>query len=415
MKKFLSVLLAVLMVFSLAACNQNNNGGGEGGEASTEGDPIVFGVTTTVTGDQAAGGEQAVNGATLAINEVNEAGGIKLNDGLYHKIVLKVEDDQGDKVLCDTTVRRLVEQEGAVVILGPYFSGQTIALDATMRELGVPLINSATNVGIDDLKNQYLWHNRCDDGLNGVILGKAVVDAYVAKNGSTDGIKVGIICGNDDTGTGAATVYENYFKENGIDYYRDEHDTTVDDLTAYIQKAIAAGCNCWVSSCHDKGAVAIAKAMYEQGLRDQIVYMNPILAQTNVLEMMEPEWVEGWGCVADYSASDNSNPLSAEFTKKWKENYTVTPDVQGALYYCHAKLAVKAIEDAGSAEPQAIADAIAKISGYETLIGTVYADEYSNLIYQIGITYIRNLVPTMEASVSMVESQEDVKNVAKYH
>jgi len=199
MKKFLSVLLAVLMVFSLAACNQNNNGGGEGGEASTEGDPIVFGVTTTVTGDQAAGGEQAVNGATLAINEVNEAGGIKLNDGLYHKIVLKVEDDQGDKVLCDTTVRRLVEQEGAVVILGPYFSGQTIALDATMRELGVALINSATNVGIDDLQNPYLWHNRCDDGLNGVILGKAVVDAYVAKNGSTDGIKVGIICGNDDT------------------------------------------------------------------------------------------------------------------------------------------------------------------------------------------------------------------------
>ena len=61
------------------------------------------------------------------------------------------------------------------------------------------------------------------------------------------------------------------------------------------------------------------------------------------------------------------------------------------------------------------ADAIAKISGYETLIGTVYADQYSNLIYQIGITYIRNLVPTMEASVSMVESQDDVKNVAKYH
>lgn len=415
MKKFLSVLLAVLMVFTLAACN---NGGGEadsGETTSTEGDPIVFGLTTTVTGDQAAGGQQAEYGSRLAIDEINEAGGIVLADGLSHKIELAIEDDQGDKVLCDTTVRRLVEEKNAAVILGPYFSGQTIALDATMKELGVALINSATNVGIDDLQNPYLWHNRCDDGLNGLILGKAAIDAYTAKNGSTDGIKVGIICGNDDTGVGAATVYENYFKENGIDYYRDEHDTTVDDLTAYIQKAIAAGCNCWVSSCHDKGAVAIAKAMYEQGLRDQIVFMNPILAQTNVLEMMEPEWVEGWACVADYSASDTSNPLAAEFTKKWTAKYDVTPDVQGALYYCHTMLAVKAIQDAGSAEPQAIADAIAKISGFKTIIGTVYADKYSNLIYEIGITYIRNLVPTMESSVSMVESQADVASVAQYH
>ena len=64
---------------------------------------------------------------------------------------------------------------------------------------------------------------------------------------------------------------------------------------------------------------------------------------------------------------------------------------------------------------KAIADAIAKISGYKTIIGTVYADTYSNLIYEIGITYIRNLVPTMESSVSMVESQADVASVAQYH
>ena len=413
MKKFLLVLCAFLMCLSLVACGKKEEEGS--GEAATEGDPIVFGLTTPVTGDTAAGGQQAEYGTRLALEEINAAGGILLSDGLYHKVELAVEDDQGDKVLCDTTVRRLVESKGAVVILGPYFSGQTIALDATMKELKVALINSATNVGIDDLQNKYLWHNRCDDGLNGVILGKAVVDAYAEKNGSTDDIKVGIICGNDDTGIGAATVYENYFKEHGIDYYRDEHDTTVDDLTAYIQKAIAAGCNCWVSSCHDKGAVAIAKAMYEQGLRDQIVFTNPILAQTNVLEMMEPEWVEGWGCVADYSASDTSNPLAAEFTKKWEAAYDVTPDVQGALYYCHTMLAAKAVADAGVADGEAIADAIGKISGFESIIGTVYADTYSNLIYSIGITKIRNLVPTMESSVSMVSSQEEVASVAQYH
>jgi len=415
MKKFLLTLLAVLLALTLVGCGQSN----QETPTATEGDPIVFGITTCVTGDQAAGGQQATLGASLAVSQINAEGGILLADGLYHKVVIEVEDDQGDKVLCDTTVRRLVEEKKAVVILGPYFSGQTIALSDTMKELGVPLINSATNVAIDNLENKYLWHNRCDDGLNGIILGKAVIDAYTKKNGSTDGIKVGIICGNDDTGKGAATVYENYFKAQGIDYYRDEHDTTVDDLSSYVQKAIAEGCNCWVSSCHDKGAVAIAKAMYQAGLRDQIVFMNPILAQANVLEMMKEEWVEGWGCVSDYAESSTAEDAKA-FTKAWHEAYdaeynNLTADVQGALYYCHAKLAIKAIQDAGSADPEAIADAIAKISGYETLIGTVYADTYSNLIYSIGINYIRSGKPIMEDSVSMASSQEEVASLRDYH
>lgn len=395
MKKVVSLLMATALTAGLL-------GSVVQAEEKEYGDPIIFGLTTAVTGAQAAGGEQAQKGMQLKIDEVNDEGGIELSDG-WHKIELQVEDDQGDSTLCDTTVRRLVSN-GACAIFGPYFSGMTIALDATMEELEVPLINSATSVAIDDLENPWLWHTRCDDGLNVLILGKAVVDDYVEANGSTDGLKVGIVCANDETGTSAAESYMDYFEENGIEYYCDYHNKDDADLSAYVQKAIAAGCNAWVSSTHDTAAVALAKAMYEAGLRDQIVYMNPILAQAQVLAMMENEWIEGWGCVSDYAASD-TREMQAAFTAAWTEKYgdNPTPDVQGALYYSHTSVIIEAIRNADSYEPAAIRDAIAALDGFETLVGTVYADTYTNLIYEIGIAKIYDGVPTIVGNISMAE------------
>ena len=375
----------------------------EGGEEVKYGDPIIIGVTTPVTGAQAAGGQQVLMAVELRIKQCNEAGGILLDDGLYHKVEMKYEDDQGDTTLVDTTVRKLVS-DGAVAIVGPYFSGMTLALDATMRELGVMQINSATSVKVDDLQNPWLWHCRCDDGLNVLILGKAVMDDYEAKNGSLDGLKVGIVCANDETGTSAAASYMEYFESKGVEYYVDYHNKDDADLSAYIQKAIGAGVNAWVSSTHDIAAAALAKAMYEAGLRDQIVYMNPILAQSAVLDLMEPEWVEGWGCACDYSATD-TRELPAAFTAAWFEEYgdAIIPDVTGALYYNHTHVLLYAIEQAKSADPAAIRDAVAAINGLETLAGTVYSDEYTNMLYEISIAKIIDMVPTIVGSVSMAE------------
>jgi len=416
MKKLLAMLLAVVMVLSLAACGAKapeTPAAPEAPKAETpaetpkeevkEGAPIVIGVTTPVTGAQAAGGLQVKMAVELRVKECNEAGGILLDDGLYHKLEVKIEDDQGDTTLVDTTVRKLVS-EGAVAIVGPYFSGMTLALDATMRELGVMQINSATSVKVDDLQNPWLWHCRCDDGLNVLILGKAVMDDYTAKNGSLEGLKVGIVCANDETGTSAAASYMEYFEKQGVEYYVDYHNKDDADLSAYIQKAIGEGCNAWVSSTHDIAAAALAKAMYEAGLREQIVYMNPILAQSAVLDLMEPEWVEGWGCACDYSATD-TRELPAKFTEAWYNEYgkSIIPDVTGALYYNHTHVLLHAIEQAKSADPAKIRDAVAAINGLETLAGTVYSDEYTNMLYEIGIAKIFDLVPTMVGSVSMAE------------
>ncbi len=41
------------------------------------------------------------------------------------------------------------------------------------------------------------------------------------------------------------------------------------------------------------------------------------------------------------------------------------------------------------------------MNGFEVVVGTVYASEYTNLLYEISIAKIRDLVPTIVGSVSM--------------
>src|SRR5699024_12829539 len=103
MKKLLAILISVMLLAGSCAFAEGATG------------EIIFGLTAPVTGSQAAGGEQAQKGMELAIEEVNNAGGITLSDGTTYTITLLVEDDQGDSTLCDTTVRRLVSNCACVL------------------------------------------------------------------------------------------------------------------------------------------------------------------------------------------------------------------------------------------------------------------------------------------------------------
>jgi branched-chain amino acid transport system substrate-binding protein len=69
------VSMVVLMLFMLglvAGCGQ----GGDNGTAQQEGDTIKVGINTELSGPVASYGSNAANGALLAIEEINAAGGV---------------------------------------------------------------------------------------------------------------------------------------------------------------------------------------------------------------------------------------------------------------------------------------------------------------------------------------------------
>ncbi len=99
------------------------------GSTTTAGRPevIKIGALFPLTGDLASEGESALKGMRLAIEEVNQAGGIASLGGA--RLTVLQADSRGDPGKADAEVRRLVETEGVAAIVG---TGQsTVALQAT--------------------------------------------------------------------------------------------------------------------------------------------------------------------------------------------------------------------------------------------------------------------------------------------
>ena len=86
-KKMTSILLAsALLVTSMTACGGSKE---DGADQAAKGDTFMIGGIGPITGDTAAYGSAVKNGIQLAVDEINEAGGIA-----GKQISYKFEDDE---------------------------------------------------------------------------------------------------------------------------------------------------------------------------------------------------------------------------------------------------------------------------------------------------------------------------------
>ena len=124
-KKILSVLLACTMVLSLAACGSKEEAPAAGTEASSESaDGAVFkiGAIGPVTGGAAIYGQAVKNGAQIAVDESNEAGGI---NGV--QVEFNFQDDEHDAEKSVNAYNNLKDW-GMQVLVGSVTSAPCIAV-----------------------------------------------------------------------------------------------------------------------------------------------------------------------------------------------------------------------------------------------------------------------------------------------
>src|SRR5438067_3601763 len=131
----LGILLALTAVL-VTAC-----GGASGGGTPTTGAAIVFGAAVSLTGAQSKEGNLTKQGYDLWLDWINQRGGIVVN-GVKHPVQIKYEDDQSTPNLSATLVQKLITDEKAQFILGPYGSAAT-ATDAIVAEKnGIPMVEA---------------------------------------------------------------------------------------------------------------------------------------------------------------------------------------------------------------------------------------------------------------------------------
>ena len=118
------------------------------------GAPFKFGVAGPMTGQYANYGASHKQGAEIAVDELNAAGGVNGGQASF-----ATGDDLGDPKQAVLVAQQFIDDKDIVFVDGHQFSGATIAAGAKYEVAGIPMISpSATKPDISPL-GKYIWRS----------------------------------------------------------------------------------------------------------------------------------------------------------------------------------------------------------------------------------------------------------------
>src|SRR5689334_23004403 len=143
--------LAGVAALTLSACGSSDDKGGNDNKSASAlcGKNLAF--LGALTGDAGALGQNMVNGIELALKKHNDA-------NADCKIGLKKFDSQGSPDKAPALATQIINDDTIIGLIGPGFSGESLATGKTFFEAGLPSISpSATNVTITE-QGWTTWH-----------------------------------------------------------------------------------------------------------------------------------------------------------------------------------------------------------------------------------------------------------------
>ena len=189
-KKFAAMFMAAAMVFTMAACGQKadtpdtpDNSGDPDEQSGAKAQTFVLGTCGPLTGGYAIYGQAVVNGAQLAVEEINASDSVV-------KFTLLKQDDEGDGEKAINAYNDMMDK-GMQVLVGPTTTGASIAVAAvTNADRTFMLTPSASSPDVTVDKDNVFQVCFTDPNQ-----GTGAAD-YVAEN--MTGAKVAVIYRNDD-------------------------------------------------------------------------------------------------------------------------------------------------------------------------------------------------------------------------
>lgn len=108
------------------------------------GAPYKIGFIASITGPGASLGVPERNVAQMVQEQLKAQGGIVGPDGVRHEVQILIFDDESKNDTAATVARRLIEQEGVVVLVAGTLSGPSLAMVPIATEAKVPMISMAS-------------------------------------------------------------------------------------------------------------------------------------------------------------------------------------------------------------------------------------------------------------------------------
>ena len=346
MKKFFCMMMAVLMVLAMTAC---------GGEtpptpSQDETETIRIGGIGPLSGGYANYGFSVKNGAQLAVDEINAAGGIN-----GKQVELSFQDSQADPESAVNAYGKLMDW-GMQVSLGGVLSGETASIVAAAREDSIMLITPSGSADKCIDGNSRAFRVCFYDSFQG-----AAAAQYIKNNNMVD--TVGILYQSDiDYSVGLYNAFVEECGKSGITIAETQTftDATKTDFSTQINALVNSGVKLvFIPFYAEEASTFLTQA---RGKFADDVYFFGADGLDGILGKVEqdPTIANNVLMLTPFAADDPAENVQA-FVKAYQAAYNATPDQFAADAYDAVYVIKAAVEKAGTTDGDAMAAAMASL------------------------------------------------------
>ncbi|HPE89563.1 MAG TPA: ABC transporter substrate-binding protein [Spirochaetia bacterium] len=358
MKKAILVIVAIAIVASVVGCSK--------AETKTDANVVKFGVFEPLTGANAAGGAEELDGIRLA----QELYPTVTVGGKEYKIELAIADNKSDKVEAANAGQRLVDSDKVQVVLGSWGSGLSMAAGPVFKDAQIPAIGLSCTNPLVTKDNPFYFRVCFLDPFQGTVMAN-----YAYKDvGARKAVIIREV--SNDYSVGLAKFFADSFKaltgDQGAILAELNYNTNDQDFSAQLTQVKSLKPDVIFAPGNYTESALIIKQARELGIA------APFLGGDTweIAEFINvgKQAVEGAVMSAFFDNDAPLTPLSKVFVESYQKKYGKLPSGTAVLGFDGYLLAIDAIKRADSVDPLKIRDAVAATKDFAGAAGYVTLD-----------------------------------------
>lgn len=334
---------------------------------------LLFGAPISLTGSTAKEGSLTRDGYDLWRDTYNNAGGINVG-GKRYKIETKYYDDASNAQQAATLAEKLIKEDKVNFLLGPYGTSPTLQVSTVAEKNKMPMIEgngAAESIFSQGYKYTFGVLSPAQNYLRGVIDMSLTMDPKPTT--------VAVLSADDPFSVEVADAAQKYAMEKGLQVvYYQKYPNASTELRAPITETKAKNPDLFLNSGHLQESVAIVQQSKELGFSPKGFgfSVGPSIPDFETTLKGDSNAVMGgtqWTPALKYQGDDLFKTPEA-YNNLYKQAFGYEPAYQSAESTACGIAFVKAIEKAGSIDPDKVRDEIAKLN-FTSFYGQIKFDE----------------------------------------
>jgi branched-chain amino acid transport system substrate-binding protein len=329
---------------------------------------ITVGLYASMTGPTADFGISTRRGVELALEDLNAHGGL-----LGQRVRLVAEDTRGDASEATSAVTRLIDQEGAIGILGEVASGLSLSGGRVCPRRHIPMVSpSSTNPAVTQV-GDHIFRVCFIDPFQGLVMANFASRtlrftrvAILKDQGAPYSVGLAEAFRHSFTANGGSIVDEQAYRAGDTHF-----SAQLNAIMAHNPEAI------FVPGYYTEVAL-IAREARGAGFQGRFLggdgWSGPSLTTNDDDKLVGDYFSEG------FAVDAATTPVARDFVRRYRERYHSDPSGLAALGYDAALVLFDGIRRAGTTDHAALRSALATTRNFVGATGSITLNEHRDAV-----------------------------------